>query len=156
MTPPPKPPLRGGLPPGGQNRLGRPGAFLKDPDASPEGQGLAVAAESLFLANLLLAPGLAFAAIAWLWLKRRNELPPLARCHLMQAFHVSLWGGALLAGFSIAFILLGGMDWEWTWVLVIMYFTCVHSTLVMFGILGLAKAMAGKEYVYPLIGRRCD
>jgi uncharacterized Tic20 family protein len=26
----------------------------------------------------------------------------------------------------------------------------------MFGILGLAKAMAGQTYVYPLIGRRCE
>jgi hypothetical protein len=126
------------------------------PSQSPPGQGLAVAAESLFLANLLLAPGLAFAAIAWLWLKRRADAPPLARCHLDQAFHVSLWGGALLVGFCIVFLLLGGLAWEWTWVLVIMYFTCVHSTLVMFGILGLAKAMAGRNYVYPLIGRRCD
>lgn len=125
-------------------------------EQAPAGQALAVAAESLFLANLLLAPGLAFVAILWLWLKRREAAPPLARCHLDQAFFVSLWGGSLLVTFTVAFIALGGLGWQWTWVLVILYFTCVHSALVVFGLLGLAKAMAGKNYVYPLIGRRCD
>lgn len=122
---------------------------------TPEGQGLAVAAASLFLVNLLLAPGLAFAVIAWLWATRRRSAPRLARCHLEQAFHVSLWGGLLLATFTAAFLALGGLHWQWTWVVVILYFTCIHSTLVVLGALGLAKAMAGKEYVYPLIGKRC-
>lgn len=129
---------------------------MTDTDAESPGQRLAVAAEMLFLANLLMAPGLAFAAIAWLWLKRRPGAPKLARCHLDQAFFVSFWGGMLLVAFTSAFLALGGLHWQWTWVVVILYFTCIHSTLVLFGILGLAKAMAGKEYVYPLIGKRCD
>lgn len=122
---------------------------------SPPGQTLAVVAESLFLANLLLAPGLAFAAIAWLRFGQR-QAPPLARCHLDQAFWVSLWGGLLIVVASSIILLLGGFDWQWTWVAVILYFTCIHSTLVLFGALGLAKAMAGKPYVYPLIGRHCE
>lgn len=123
-------------------------------DAKPAGQGLAVVAEMLFLANLLLAPGLAFAAIVWLWRKHRDA-SPLARCHLDQTFFVSLWGGALLVVACAGILLLGGLDREWTWVVVIIYFTCVHSTLVLLGVVGLAKALAGKPYVYPLIGRRC-
>ena len=120
------------------------------------GQSLAVAAESLYLVNLMLAPGLGFVAIAWLWFKQRGTAPALARCHLDQAFWVSLWGGALIVVACAGFIWLFGLDSEWTWTYVIMYFTCIHSTLIMFGILGLAKAMAGQPYVYPLIGRRCD
>jgi hypothetical protein len=123
--------------------------------ADPPGQGLAVAAESLFLINLMLAPGLGFLAIAWLWWRHRNA-PPLARCHLDQTFFVSLWGGALLVVACAAILVLGGLDWEWTWVAVIIYFTCVHSTLILCGALGLSKAMAGKPYRYPLIGPRCD
>jgi hypothetical protein len=128
------------------------------PSASepPAGQGLAVAAESLYLVNLMLAPGLGFAAIAWLWLKHRTGAPALARCHLEQTFRVSLWGGALIVVACAAFIALMGLDSEWTWTFVIVYFTCIHSTLIMFGILGLAKAMAGQPYVYPFIGHRCD
>lgn len=120
------------------------------------GQGLAVAAETLYLVNLMLAPGLAFLAIAWLWWKRRKSAPPLARCHLDQTFFVSLWGGTLIIVICAAFLYFLGWDWEWTWVFVIMYFTCVHSTLILLGMLGLAKAMAGKPYVYPWIGPRCE
>jgi O-antigen ligase len=123
--------------------------------ADPPGQRLAVAAEALYLANLMLAPGLAFLAIAWLW-RQRDEATPLARCHLEQTFFVSLWGGVLLVLASAAILLLGGLDWSWTWIAVILYFTCVHSTLIVFGVVGLAKALAGKAYVYPLIGRRCE
>lgn len=116
--------------------------------------GLAITAEVLFLANLLLAPGLAFLAIAWLWVRRRGAASDTARCHLNQTFWVSLWGGLLLVLVCSVLALLGGLDWEWTWVAVILYFTCVHSTLVVFGILGLARAMAGQPYVYPWIGPR--
>lgn len=123
---------------------------------APAGQNLAIAAESLYLANLLVAPGLGFIAIAWLRGRRHASASPLARCHLDQAFYVSLWGGALLLSITAIFLALGGLEWEGTWVLVVMYFTCVHSALVMFGIIGLAKAMAGKPYVYPLIGHPCD
>jgi nitric oxide reductase NorQ protein len=129
---------------------------MNSPAHLPAGRRLAIVAESLYLANLLLAPGIAFAIIAWLWLTRRSEAPALARRHLDQALFVSLWGGILLVACCGIFVLLGGLAWKWTWVLVILYFTCVHSALVTFGIIGLAKAMAGREYVYPWIGPRGD
>ncbi len=124
--------------------------FRTEPRA--EGQGLAVTAESLYLANLLLAPGLAFAVLLWLWRKHKDTAPPLACQHLKQTTFVSLYGGILIVSLSAIFIALGGLHWEWTWVLVIMYFTCIHSTLVLFGMFGLAKALAGQPWRYPLIG----
>ena len=124
-------------------------------NASPvPGQSLAVAAETLYLVNLMLAPGLAFLVLAWLWLKRRHAAPPLARGHLDQTFYVSLWGGVLIVIANAALFLIFGWEWEWTWVIVVLYFTAVHSTLILLGMVGLAKAMAGKPYVYPLIGPR--
>lgn len=128
---------------------------MNEERAAP-GQALAVAAESLYLINLMLAPGLAFLGIAWLWFKHRHSAPALARCHLDQTFYVSLWGGALIIVACAAFLYFFGWDWEWTWVYVIIYFTCVHSTLILLGMLGLAKALAGKPYVYPWIGPRCE
>lgn len=121
-------------------------------EAAPPGQGLAVAAESLYLANLLLAPGIAFGLLFWLWRRHRTSAPALARQHLHQTTFVSLYGGILIVSLSAIFIALGGLDWEWTWVLVIIYFTCIHSTLVLFGIFGLSRAMAGQTWRYPLIG----
>lgn len=120
------------------------------------GQNLAVLAESLFLGNLLVVPGLCFAILLWLWLKHKDSAPPLAYQHLRQTTYVSLWGGILIVVFTALFIGLGGLHWEWTWVIVIMYFTCIHSTLVMFGAYALSKALAGQIWRYPLIGPAVD
>lgn len=126
-----------------------------DPDAETggPGEGLAIAAESLYLANLLLAPGLAFAALLWLYLSRRREATPLAAAHLDQTVSASVWAGILLIGVNGAILLVGGYDGPNVWTVVIVYFTVFHSTLVVLGILGLAKAMAGQCWRYPLVGR---
>lgn len=116
------------------------------------GQGLAIAAEALFLINLMALPFLGFAILAWLWLRKRNTAPALARCHLDQTFFVSLWGGVLIVFACAAILLFGGLEWKWTWVAVILYFTCIHSSLIVCGCLGLARAMAGRLYRFPLIG----
>jgi hypothetical protein len=125
-------------------------------DGPVPGQALAITAEALYLVNLMLAPGIGFLALAWLWWRRQGDAPQLARNHLRQTFFVSVWGGALLVVVCVAFIVLLGLDSSWTWTIVVIYFTCVHSSLILFGILGLAKAMAGKSYRYPLIGPRED
>lgn len=117
---------------------------------------VAVTAEVLFLVNLLALPGLAFLALLWLGQREKHRDSALVRCHLGQAVRVSLWGGAILVLAVSAMLLAGGLHAAWTWVAVILYFTCIHSTLVLFGIFGLAKAMAGKTWSYPLIGSRCD
>ena len=116
---------------------------------------LAITAESLFLANLLLLPGISFLIIIWLRWRYNRQAGALARCHIAQTFFVSLWGGLLLVIFSIGFVALAGLHSQWTWVVVIIYFTCIHSTLVLLGVFGLSRALAGQEYVYPLIGVRC-
>ena len=116
------------------------------------GQNLAVLAEALFLINLLLLPGLAFAGLFALWLKNRGSAPPLARQHLRQTTFVSLVGGFLIVTLSGLIIALGGLDWAWTWVVLVLYFTCIHSTLVLFGMYGLIKAMSGQVWRFPLIG----
>lgn len=129
------------------------------PEHAPQetpGSTLAIAAEGLFLINLLAAPGFGFMVLAWLWWRHRHSAPLLARQHLQQTFWVSAWGGLLIVSFSLLFIALGGLHWEWTWVVVILYFTCVHSALVVGGIVGLAYAMAGRPWRFPLIGPRLN
>ena len=116
------------------------------------GQNLAVLAEALYLINLLLLPGLAFAGLFALWLKNKNSAPPLARQHLRQTTFVSLVGGFLIVTLSGLILALGGLDWAWTWVVLVLYFTCIHSTLVLFGMYGLIKAMSGQVWRFPLIG----
>jgi uncharacterized Tic20 family protein len=121
-------------------------------DTTP-GKTLAVAAETLYLVNLMLLPGVAFLALLVLYLARRQHAAPLAVNHLAQTTGVSLIGGALLVTVSAAVILLVGRDTAATWVLVILYFTFIHSTLILLGVLGLVRALSGQHYRFPLLGR---
>ncbi|MBU0594069.1 MAG: hypothetical protein ABIG70_00510 [Pseudomonadota bacterium] len=120
------------------------------------GQTLAIAAEALYIANLLVLPGLSFIILLKLYFKHRTSAPLLAICHLKQTISASIWAGVLLVIANLAIFLLGGYTSANTWTVVIIYFTTCHSTLVLLGILGLAKAMAGQNFVYPLIGQRCN
>ena len=121
---------------------------------TPPDQGLAVLAESLYLANLLVLPGLAFLALGWLFFRCDRETPELAQAHIHQAFSASLWAGILLVLVNLLIILFGGYQGVHTWVIVILYFTFIHSTLVILGMVGLSKAMSGQCWRMPLIGGR--
>lgn len=129
-----------------------PSAADRPADEAP-GQALAVAAQSLYLANLLLLPVVSFVALFWLHRRRRADAPPLALCHLQQTVAASLWAGVLLVGVNVLILVLGGYDGPNVWTVVIVYFTVFHSALVMAGMYGLAKAMAGQCWRIPLVGR---
>ena len=124
--------------------------------AVPAGQSLAVAAEALYLVNLLLVPALAFAALLVLYARHRHTAPPLARCHLQQTVIGTVWAGVLLIAVNALILALGGYSAPSTWVVLVLYFVSCHGALVLVGVLGLAKAMAGQPYRYPLIGRPCE
>ncbi len=119
------------------------------------GQPLATAAEALYLANLLVLPGIAFVILMFLFLRRAQTTSPLARCHLRQTVSASIWAGIMLLLVNGLIIVLGGYESSTTWIIVILYFTTVHASLVLLGTVGLAKAMAGRPFVFPLIGRPC-
>lgn len=116
------------------------------------GQTLAVTAETLYLVNLLLAPGLAFLLLLLLSLARRKEAPALAVNHLSQTVGASMVGGVLIVLVIGLIVFLGGFDSGYTWMVVILYFTFVHSSLIFMGVFGLVKALNGQHFVYPLIG----
>ncbi|BAP54634.1 hypothetical protein THII_0337 [Thioploca ingrica] len=124
---------------------------IQEPFQVP-GYTLAVLAESLYLINLLLLPGLAFIILLWLYVKYENHSPPLASCHLRQTLAASIWAGLLLILINGIIIAMGGYKAPYTGVIVILYFTTCHSLLVLLGIFGLSKAMAGKLFRYPLMG----
>lgn len=120
------------------------------------GQGMATVAEVLYLLNLLLLPGIAFLVLLFVYLRYQSSAAPLAVCHLRQVFSASIWAGVMLVLVNAGIIFLGGYASPYTWIVVIIYFTTIHATLILLGTLGLAKAMAGKHYHYPLIGRTCS
>jgi hypothetical protein len=122
-------------------------------ESQPAGIRLAIAAEALYLANLLVFPVIAFLMLGVLLLRSDKDTPPLAAAHIEQTFSASLWSGILLVIVNAAILLMGGYRGVHTWTLVILYFTVCHSTLVLLGVVGLAKAMAGQCWRFPLVGR---
>lgn len=119
-----------------------------------DGQGLAILAESLYVANLLILPFLAFIILGFIFLKRHGTAPPLAQSHLEQTISASI-GIAILFIVCAGIIMLlkmWGLEDVAVWMIIVTVFTIIHATMVLFGVLGLAKAMAGKCWRYPLFG----
>jgi hypothetical protein len=119
---------------------------------STPGPRLAILVESLFLANLMIIPVLGFLAIAWLWFTKRDAATELERNHLDQVFITSIKGGTILVGLSVAIFVLGGFSNPWSWVIGVLYFTCFHATLILFGVIGLNRAILAQPYRYPVLG----
>lgn len=112
----------------------------------------AVQAEALYLINLLLAPGLAFLLLWVLFRRHSDSADPLVRGHVRQTFAASLLAGLLLTAVPALIALTGDLGQPGTWMGLVLYFVCCHGALVLLGVLGLARALAGKPFVYPLLG----
>lgn len=123
-------------------------------DPLPDPRTQAVQAEALYLLNLLIAPGLAFLLLLGLAYQQRASTNPLTRCHIRQTVWVSLQAGILLVVVPAIIALAGDLGNPSTWMLLVLYFVCCHATLVLLGVFGLSRAIAGQTYVYPLLGRR--
>jgi len=116
------------------------------------GKALAVTAEALYLCNLLLMPLLAFLLLLLLDFRFSHEGGDLAMIHLRQTVRASIWAGMLLLPIPLLTLSITGTDSPMGWTVSILYFVVCHAALVLSGALGLARAMAGKPYRYPLIG----
>lgn len=113
---------------------------------------LAIAAESLFLINLMLLPGVGFAMLVALHFGSRGGNCPLSRNHLSQTLGVSIIGGALIVVVLALFFLFGGFG-PYTWLWAVFYFTCVHTSLIFMGVFGFIKALNGQHFTFPVLGR---
>lgn len=120
------------------------------------GRMLAIMAECLYLANISMFPILGFLVLLWLYHRLPPEGSALARCHLRQAIAGSIWAGILLIVLNAIILLLGGYRSTNTLITLVLYFFTIHSALLLVGMAGLANALAGKPFVYPLIGRPCN
>lgn len=124
-----------------------------DTEYSREDHRLALTATTLYLVNLLLLPGIAYLLLGWLfWKKRSRRDLPLGNTHLREAFMAATAGGTLIFSTLLIFWI-GGIAESTSWVYAIIYFTIVHSTFILLGVLAMANAFADKPYHYPLIGK---
>ena len=124
-------------------------------ESKMDGKDFAVLVESLYVANLLILPVLAFIILALIFLKKHGSLPALADSHLEQTMSASIWIGVffLIAALTVMLMNLVGIEDVTLWIIAIITFTIIHATMVLFGVFGLAKALAGKCWRYPLVGK---
>lgn len=117
---------------------------------------LAIVAEALYLANLMIAPGIAWLLLALLWGRYGRSAAKLARCHLGEALRAGLWSGVMLLLVTAALMAFGNRDQPGVWVVAILYFVSIHASFILLGVLALVKAINGECWRYPLIGRFRD
>jgi len=121
-------------------------------DPEKQERGIAVAAQTLYLVNLMLLPGLAFLILLVLFAMHRRSKSALVRNHLAQTVGVSALGGALIV-VVLGLIYLQGGAGPYAWLWGILYFTFVHTSLIFVGVVGFVKALNGHEFVFPVVGR---
>lgn len=121
-----------------------------------DGQDFAVMVEALYVINLLLLPVLAFIVLVYLFLKKHGSLPPLANSHLEQTISAGLITAVIFftGGMTIMLMSLAGVEDVTLWMVAVIMFTIIHATMVFLGVIGLAKALAGKCWRYPVVGRK--
>ena len=123
-------------------------------DQTPSGEKdkLSVITEVLYLLNLLILPLIAFVILVGLYQASKNSAGWVALSHMKQAMISSIWAAILLFVVNGIILLLGGYQGPSVWVFVIIYFTLVHSSFILLGVIGLIKALNGEYWRYPLIG----
>lgn len=116
------------------------------------GNTLAILAQSLYLLNLLLLPGLALIGLLVLWWKNRNNHDSLGRCHLHQSLILSGLLVVLLGGGGLLIWLITGTDPSAISML-LLYLIVIHTGFVLIGMIALAKAMSHQHF--HITGRSC-
>lgn len=105
-------------------------------------QRAAVLYQSLYLMNLLLIPGIAFIVLAWFYHTRRHQIG-LQRFHLYRALQLSILAGILLLVVPLSVVYLSS-QFDASVMAMIMYFVTAHASLVLVGMLNIARAMSNK------------
>lgn len=118
-------------------------------ETNSESDSVAIVAELLFLSNLLLVPFFSFIVLLWYY-RNRKCYSPLAITHLQQTVSASIWAGILLIVVNLTVFLTMGYDSPYIWMVVLIYFTMGHSAFILLGVFGLSRALAGKNFNYPL------
>lgn len=112
--------------------------------------------EALYLLNISFMPVIGFIIILLLRWKWADQGHALVRSHITQAINASIWAGVLMLGINGAILLISGIDNIWTWMYVIIYFTSIHSALIIFGVIAISRAQGGRYYRYPYIHITCS
>jgi len=110
-------------------------------------------AHILFLLNISLLPIISFIVLLWLYKSDKIQDSIFCRSHYRQSILANLFAGIFLIIVSFLFLSFGDVNSAYTWIWLILYFTLLHSLLLLMGVLALVKARTGQSYHFPLIGQ---
>lgn len=113
----------------------------------------AALAQILFLTNITVLPVFSFVILLFLYNKTNRDQHSMSIQHYRQSILANIVAGILLIAMSTLILVLGSFDSIYTWMWLILYFTCIHSMLILFGVFALIKAQTGQAYVYPVFGK---
>jgi len=71
-----------------------------------------------------------------------------AMAHTRQSIIASITAGCALTIVTGLILIIGELSSPYTWVVLILYFTLCHTALILLGILGYARANAGKPFMF--------
>ena len=118
---------------------------MRHPGSPSDRNQLAIAAESLYLINLLALPGIALLILCYLRWKYRHSSNALGRCHLQQACLITGWFCLIVMGGGVTlWILLAGSPAGIA--MMLLYLIVMHTGFVLLGIFALAKAISGQHF----------
>jgi len=109
-------------------------------------------AHVLYLTNISFAPILSFFYLLHLYNKIKDKNNKLLISHYRQSILANVVAGLLLAIVSSLILIFGDFNSAYTWMWLILYVTCVHSILIVFGVFALMKANNDQYYTYPIFG----
>ena len=112
-----------------------------------------VIAHILYLTNITFFPVISFLVLIFRYNKIRHSKNTLEILHYRQSILANIVAALLLVMVSSIILFFGSFDSPYTWIWLILYFTCIHSILILYGVFALIKANAKQEYLYPIFGK---
>ncbi|GLX76929.1 hypothetical protein tinsulaeT_02690 [Thalassotalea insulae] len=106
----------------------------------------AILYQSLYLANLLLLPGLSFLYLLWLFFQRKQD-KGWHRFHLYRAIQLSLSAFILLILLPLV-VIIATDNVSSSIMVMLVYFITLHTLFVLIGMLNIARAMAKKTPLF--------
>lgn len=119
-----------------------------------QAKSLAGRAQLYNLLNITFLPVVAFVLLVLLARAHWHSPSSLLRNHVRSALFASLWAGVLLGAVTLVILAMGGLTHPATWVVLLLYFISCHSALILLALFAMSRALAGREFAYPVIGAR--
>ncbi len=127
--------------------------MIHQPGIAQTNRKAAVFAHLLFLMNITFLPIVSFIWLLVIYQKNKATADVEVLAHYHQSIVANIVSGVLLVIISGLILVIGDLQSAYTWMWLILYFTCIHSVLILLAVFAMMKANNGKPYSYPVIGK---